>query len=235
MSLDLSLGIVLGGSASHIVSPRIFPGLIAWWRSDLGVSQASNVMSAWADQSASGFVLNARSTTNFAGYSANGGPQGLPSVTFSGTHSIGNGSLNMGGIRTSCTIFGCLAYTTGSQTSYGCYSNTNDPPIFLANGGTRDFRFPFDLTGGATSTNFEFWVGLCQSGAQAFRVNGSQMSSGTNTITNSAATVFYLGASSAGANAMTGAWCELGYFNRVLTTGEVTQLETYARSRYKLW
>lgn len=218
-----------------IASPRAFAGLAAWLTAGV-VTQSGGVMSAWVDRSSALFNLNAKSTTSFAGYSSSGGPNSIPELTFSGAQSIGSTSVNMGGMLDGCAIFGLLAFTGATQTSYATYCNTNDPPIFLDNGGTRAFRTPGgDITGGSVTSSYEVWTGLCKSGSQTFRVNGAQVGSGTNAQTVNPGSLFYFGADNGGNHPMTGGISELFILKRYPTMAEVLQAEDYLRNESGLW
>lgn len=63
--------------------PTHITGLIAWYRSDKGITLNGSTVSAWADQSGNGHHALQGSSAKQPGYLATGGPTGVPAIDFS--------------------------------------------------------------------------------------------------------------------------------------------------------
>jgi hypothetical protein len=80
---SLAAALLMSGRPSE---PEFTPGdltdLFAWYRADLGVTESSGTVSAWADQSSNGHDLTMSGDPN---YNATRGPNSTPDIYFDGT------------------------------------------------------------------------------------------------------------------------------------------------------
>ena len=68
--------------------PTSRAGLLAWWRSDLGITLNSGNVSMWADQSGNGHALTQATGSAQPAYNVSGGPGGKPSITYAGAQTL---------------------------------------------------------------------------------------------------------------------------------------------------
>lgn len=68
--------------------PTSRAGLLAWWRSDLGITLNSGNVAMWADQSGNGHNLSQATGSVQPAYNSSGGPGGRPSITYGGAQTL---------------------------------------------------------------------------------------------------------------------------------------------------
>ncbi len=81
-----------------ITSPLQLPGCQLWLRSDLGITTVTGNVSAWANQGTRGATMDAAQSTgaNRPIYTASGGQNNLPYLTFDGSRLMTIGALDSG-------------------------------------------------------------------------------------------------------------------------------------------
>lgn len=222
-----------------IVLPNQLPGLILWFRSDLGVTTSSGTITQWLDQSSSGIVLNSTvGAASFPTYNTSGGPNNLPYLSFTGTQFIGFNSGQTLPNPLNMTVFSVLQFNPASQLSYVFYNNTASVATFLDGSGARTFRngTGVDVIGSTQTGNWEQWTGTLTNGAQVFRVNGTQVGTSSTAYASpvAGATIAGFGGGTT-AHPLTGGVVEYICFNRVLSAYEIQIMEDYLRQRTGLF
>lgn len=214
--------------------PASLPGLITWFRSDLGVTTSSGKITVWNDQSPTGLILNANGgAASFPTYNTSGGPNNRPYLSFTGTQYIGISS-GTAPAPAAMTVFSVQQFNPSSQLSYCVYNNSVSIPTILDSTGTRVLRLQGgDLNVAGQTANYEQWTGTSASGAQVFRVNGTQIATASNANTSPAAsTIFGFGGGTT-AHPLTGGVTEYILYNRVLNASEIAVVENYLRALYQ--
>lgn len=225
-------------------SPTQVPGILAWYRADLGVTQAGGKASAWADQS--GNVDGTNRTLQQAT------PAKQPTYTVSdgllgGQPSISSAYLTEQWMQTGvwstplaqpCTALVVGYYTTTAHECWAFDSGAGAESGLVANRGPSTVR----LFGGSSYSSSPVALAFNTPAvflAQLDSVGGSSLwvSQGTGNaqgaVGTSAPSPLLILDAAAGAGSYTG-WtlAELAFWNRDLTQAEVNLLTNYAGSRY---
>lgn len=245
---------MVASTASATFAPTSLSGLQAWWKSGVGVTLNSTTVSQWDDQSGNGNNLTQGTAANQPTYNATDANwNGLASISFDGSndflkaHSL---AAMFQGTDTPYTIVtavkrgagGTFRFLLGSnesvsgnaQTAIGQRYNSTDEYVIYK----RDDTTTSAATEKGTANNNAVIIRWQHSGtvAEVF-VNGSSVGSGANDVgILTSQDLFTLGAfptaSSTAANFYVGEIVEVCIWNRLLTAGEQTQVETYFKEKF---
>ncbi len=238
-----------------LIDPPPLSGMLVWWAADFG-SNCSGActdgasQSTWADQSgnSNNGGLNICGT---AGVYHTNQINGKPAVTFNGN----SGSTAAATCYATPTTLDNKSTTT--MVAVARFAAGPGVELTLGAGGTSAFRWEGNGLGGGSNlfgifqgsaSNIGFdsaasvqtWFQAnvtynSSTGAYAFRLNRATDGSGTNakSIT---ANFSNVGINQAGGsiNTLNGQVAEFILYNRVLSAGEITTVETYLNSRYGL-
>ena len=221
-----------------------------WLRGDLGVTQSSNAISAWADQSVNGITVTQGTAGAKPTYSATGGPNNKPCVTFDGGDTLTALTIAQ------TTVFGASAGTvgivmnptggTGGVIPCMWYQTVNSNNMYLylnTASNTIKFEYGDDTNGNSTSTlmtvdAWHYYVITCVNSTThtAFKdgvADGNSPFTVTSSVLSSANGTIDIG-SYGGAVAFTGAIAEIVWFKTALGTADGTALGDYFAARHGL-
>lgn len=218
-------------------TPRSLSGLVAWYRSDLGITIATGV-SAWADQSGSGDAnrnaaqgTGANQPTYTAADAAFGNQPSLTSTAasnqclFTGVWSVALpavATIVLVG-KAPNTRYACDALTLAPQ--YACYSQGSNWALLQT----------LIDSSGISSTSASVLVSRFNGAASKANVSSNTAVTGLNVGTGTATGVTLLNSAVGGGFADGGATlAEIAYYNRLLTDAEVAAWNAYAGARYGL-
>lgn len=243
-----------------IFDPRSISGCRCWLRSDLGVTLNGSTVSNWANQ-VSGVSGDASQATGAKQptYNLLGGQNGLPRITFGGTHAL-EWALDLQGAMTVALVYKLSALPVANSTEFGMMAlKGSTGPVWSvidrlnAFTGYKDRNWLFNFTGGvstgstvgnatAVSTNFEIDI-IGFDGAGFTTANYTEkLNNIDQTLASSGA--FNLPAANLGSlggyvdsghtitGGMQGDLYEVIVYNRNLTATERAQLSEYLRYRY---
>lgn len=204
-------------------TPKALPGLISWYRADLGVTIATGV-SAWADQSGAGNTAVQATGANQPAFNAsNAGFNGRPTIT---------GTLNQSLSATVATpnpltlfVVGTLSASSFMVAGNGAWSLTDNGVNLVMNSGTGNALGPRAVSVAASMVAIDGVNGQVRTSQHT---GGSVVDTGASTGT--LITILNSVLVSNGGNVM----AEMAIWNRVLTAGEIDRLNTYASSRYAI-
>jgi hypothetical protein len=226
----------MGGGAAAVPAPEpdaiLGASLLQWVRSD--VVTVTDAVDVWPDQSGAGLDYTGSLTARFS-YSATGGPNNLPYLESDGTNDVMSSSLNLPAPATTPTlIFGCIyqvSWASGDSLCGGTASNdfrifqlTATPGLGMNNNAS------VNLNNGAPIGGWKWFLAYFTDTTSDYLTLGSSTVTGGD-AGGSGSTGRQLGAQ-AGANFIAARYAEIGYADRDLTAGELTQMQTYAAARY---
>lgn len=222
--------------------------LVLWLRADLGVTQSSGKVSAWADQSGNGYNFSEPSSTHYPPFvsSAIGGEPGVGSMT--------NGSAAALGLTCSATLATILASATGADrfmvlqaassqsTGTGLFSgnfgsSTQDTYLPYTDGNTYDEFFSTSRREIASTafTSASLYETISTASEWTALVNGTQVfttSSNTVGAPSSDLTLLYQFQSGTSGFGWAGYLCELAVYNGKLSGTDRTAFQNYSLARY---
>jgi hypothetical protein len=227
---------------SLIINPYRFAGggdlpvvtatLEAHYRGDLGITESSNVISAWADQSGNGITLTAAGTAQPTLVAS--GIGGKPTVQFDGTTDYLEGTLSLAQPHHFFIVFETIAWASGAAVVstvrdagvYAIRMRPSTPQLVLYTGG--------DYCDVSPTIGVEYLLQTFASGAsshQALNDGAESTDSGGTTATS----YIGLGAETAGANSANIQIAELALYSSEVTGADLTALKNYFNTRYSLW
>jgi hypothetical protein len=212
-------------------TPASLPGLVAWYRSDLGITLNGSTVSAWADQSGNGHHLTQGTGAQQPTYQASdAGWNGRPSLLSTiNTSSLGTGIFSQ---AQPVTIYFVSNMSTASA---------NQTPI----NGTGSYLIQW--TGSAwlihSNTSLTSPASSNTTGIMAFVFNSTSSavyrnSSASPIVTGDAgaigqnAALFALADNSSGLLAMGGTVVELAYYSGAHSSSQISKVFRYAGSLY---
>jgi len=218
--------------AAGLPGPADIGTALTWWyRSDLGVTESGGTVSAWADQSSN--ARNVSEATNKPAYSATGGPNSVPSITFDGTNDKLMSS-TFGPIAQPFHVFNVFKIVSWAHADYILGLESFDKVNLQQR----------DITGQMNQGNFNGVVigttnyGLVQSfwsGASSYQ----QLNNGTATTPSSAGSTAMNIVRFASDRAVTVpgnvAFVEAFAYPAQITGTDLATLLTYINTRYSLW
>lgn len=224
-------------------------GLVAWYKSNAGVTTVSNAVSQWNDQSGGGRNVT-QSTSSYRPLYVTNVINGYPVVRFQGTDDV---LKTASGVRpfdgtTKFSTFGCYRHnastlynsyqrvwwegSTSNINGYGLYINNATTPQIKASWGSTSSNAlltdPNTMTVGKwyavstiyNQTNHRMWV------------NGSYVGSAAKTNSNINTGVLNIGNYSTNNQGFNGDMTELIIYNRDVTDAERQQIEAYLSAKY---
>lgn len=230
------------GGAAFV--PTDLSGNIIWLRSDKGVTLNGSTVSSWTDQSPTATVFSQGTAALQPTYNATSGKNSLDGITFDGgDHLTGSGTFLNG--LTAYTIFSVCKHTADGV----FYNATGDAIGDQTYLGSRLARF-----GGTLGVGFGGYVEALSSyylvrtvydGSQTGNANRLKMYQNgaqktpldfsiyaVSPALPSGVTNCVIGRYELGGFNFTGVGQEMIMYNRVLTAGEITQVENYLVGRY---
>jgi hypothetical protein len=226
-------------SKQSFFAPTQLSGCVLWLRADMGITLSSGV-SAWGDQSGAGNGFSQATRGSQPGFSASGGPNGTPYVSFNGTSSGMSSSAPVTGITQNWTQFALLQnnnlttpsqiiFATGLTNGWGFDNASGSRGVLNLGTGAQTF--------GSATSNWELWTNWDTSGVNTTcHVNGSAVTSTGNISPGAGTGGSTLGADNGGAsNWWYGNLGELIVYNRTLTANEIAHVEAYVRARTAAW
>lgn len=227
---------VMTGASSAVVIPRDISGMVLWYRADLGVTLNGSDVSAWADQSASGYNAAQGTSAQQPAFVASG-QNSMPTLR---GHTNAS-RIDVAGMvaPTAMTLFLVLSRTTLSNKyplcsdaqSNGIIENFTANTLEWFNGnGTDRITFAETRTAGyhiatATQTN---------GGALTIYYDGAQAATKATAAANLRAVGFLFGAAGSVTNGTDGDIPELIVFNSVLSAADRAYVHNYLASRYAI-
>lgn len=230
-------------SRPSLWSPRAIAGLGAWYRGDMGITIATGV-SAWADQSGSGdsakTLAQATGTAQPTYNAADAAYAGRPTLTFTAASSqaLASGTWATAPAVAGCTFF--LVGQTGGLAAQEVLFDSISAARMLLDNNVLANGLRFLLSGGVTTTATlsakNVVVVQCVAGSTSTAVYVSAKTALVTGVSpgTSAPTGLTLGGAFNATGFLNGKLAEFGYFNRVLSGGEVNQLLAYAGTRYAI-
>lgn len=225
-----------GGASSVLPFPSTIANLDYRYRADLGITQASGTVSAWADQSGNANTLSQGTGALQPNYLATGGPNGFPALQSTGTQYIRASAAPLAGPTRNWTAFIVLNSSDNTITgrpfvngnSWGVQNTTGTRELVLT--GVAD-----DLDSTFSANTWELWTIQDNGTNQSMRVNGSAVTLSPNNGTPGAAASTIDAFSSNGSFIFKGKIAEVIAFGRTLTGTEIAQVEAYIRSWSHIW
>lgn len=233
-------------------------GMTIWWQADQGNNCAGpcsngSSQSSWADQSGSGnngTLTPAITSACVASVYNTNQINGKPAVTFNGNNTVGSEtcfSIGNAGVPIAwsggVTEFSVVKFTGVSGTSYTITSGGAGVFSWSHGGGAQlqNSSKACNAALGTGTASFDTnWHQMnttynSSTGAWAFRLDRANDNSGTNAQT-MGSTFLVLGTDPCGGGirSFLGQIAEFILYNRVLSAGEITTVETYLNSRYAL-
>lgn len=223
--------------ASGFVDPRSISNLVAWYRSDLGVSLSGSDVTTWADQSGNGHDLT--EATNRPVYNATSGANSLPGITFDGTNdklACSNFTSVPQPIYT-IAVFKLLSTPVNSAVISG--SNAVDTSRLISYATTASIGMSVWSTGGdfnnhiATTeiTNFHIWETLLNGASSSIRRDNGTADT-TGDVGTGAMTAVLLGTLGTGGEFTSFVISEVIIYGANITGTNQTNLRNYLNARY---
>jgi hypothetical protein len=216
--------------------PTNISGCVEWLRSDLGITLNGSTVSAWADQSGNGNNVTQGTALKQPGYSASGGALGNAYTSWtSNSAQILKGTL-AATLNTAYEYFFIADYDGAGTDNYGldfganfsAVNNTGSGGVWSPGQAASAINFSGVATNVPHIINYQ--AGVASSAATidggSPLTNGAAPSSGLTSIQIGS----YGG--DLGAFGWGGKIYEVIVYNRALTSGERTQINNYAVSRY---
>jgi len=214
-------------------------GCVVWLtaaRGLLAADIAGNAISTWADQSGQGNTPTQATGANKPTYSAAGGPNGRPVVTFSGNQWLALGSAPVS--ANNFTLIAVFKITGASQLMFSVGDGSTGVAVGTLSSRAVNCNGVATDSDGAFTSNYEVWTVTSSSAPlQALRVNGAAQSLSPNTTTTIAASAhFVIGAQTTVPNfPVTGGLAEAAFYNRVLGTAEILEAEAALATQYGIY
>jgi hypothetical protein len=184
--------------ASGITSPLDVDSLFYWYAADVGVTTNNNKVTQWNDLSGNGHHVTQADTSKAPTYSATGGPNSRPTMTFDGTddflasaaHFWGSDDLTVivvmkfgNATRDVQEIFLARGITSGSRAQWN-FRGLNDQPgttsdyrfrfFYFKDGGVTNFTHQTNVSGSTKSTSYKTYSHVGNVGtAQNIFINGA--------------------------------------------------------------
>ncbi len=217
--------------------------LRAWFRADLGVTEISNAVSVWADQSGNGNDVGQTTADDRPTVAATAGPGSTPTIQFdraNGQHLAGTGlTLTLSGDNLNTWILIRSNISSGQYFSQVRSVVPANVHVFRIRSNT-DFHSQYLSPATSTITNVPELTGfhlheIAWDGTthEVFMDNAS-IASGELSGTQAATTQIYLAGTESGASTLDGDISEVFYTNGEPTAGQKTRLIAYINTRYGL-
>jgi hypothetical protein len=161
------------GAELPSITPKVFSSLVAWWRSDMGVTTSSGNITSWADQSGNGWTATASGTAEPAFNATDANFNGWPSFTFNGSTNVLTTSSMLALNLTNPTMVAIFKFASLTASSQQIIMGTASRPQFGANvSGSQYYIYAGAVkeTGVAPSTS-----GIHAAGAVLDTVSGNTM------------------------------------------------------------
>lgn len=215
--------------------------VLQYCRADLGVTESSGAVSAWADQSGNGKHWEQLTGTNQPTFSATGGPNSTPCVDFDGSNDWMSTALDLPAPGTTPTLVGLVACpdtwsnndtlvasTPGSFDAGASITQQGaTPETDIYNGSTVG-----DNAGG-TLTNWHRYLALFTGANTNNRLKiNSTNATGINASGNDPGATRTLGARTAGAAPFDGKFAEVWHMNRAYVSTEESDVDAYITRRH---
>jgi len=249
--------------ASGITSPLDLDSLFYWYAADVGVTTNNNKVTQWNDLSGNGHHVTQADTSKAPTYSATGGPNSRPTMTFDGTNDFMASAAHFWG-SDDLTVIAVMKFANATRDAFEqiiargeitgnvrqwqlrgsgvSLSYSNDIVVFRDGGGANSNRASND----AKSTSFRVLSGVNSPASTRidFYINGSSSGSSETTGGTGDYTVYDavnkvgLGAANVGTTPsafLQGSISEIIVYSRALTTAERENLEkNYLCKKYGL-
>ena len=229
-SLSIGLGIqnirpARGGGSAIPQS-----GLSLWLKADAGVTLSGSNVTAWADQSGNGNNFTPASGTVVKSNNIIGSN---PAILFDGGSLVGNN------IDTAKTIYAVIKTLAESANQYAVILETTGGSLYSAISDT-EWGSYFNSAIGSTQTiptSTATIIATISDDGQTYeyRRNGQQVLTNTDGGGFYTRTAAYLGNDGSAAQAANIYLSEIIVYNRVPTTQERTQIETYLNTKYAIY
>lgn len=242
MSPAIEIGISTSSGGS-VFEPTDISGAVLWLRADMGITLATGV-SAWADQSVSGYDVSQAAGANQPAYNAaDADINNHPSIDFDGVNdSLTNLAMSLS--SASYTMFvacnpaapssqhwpwsmGTGAAGANEELSF-CVSNVDVPHWRIDNGTT----FAVDTT--TTLPGWHVWSGYTDGDDHRIWVDGSEGTASSTSVTLGTIDRMRVGARSNGAPFSDTTIAEIVLYGRKLSAPERQLVERYMLTRYGL-
>jgi hypothetical protein len=238
-----------GTAGAATFTPVALSGCVLWLRSDLGITLNGADVSAWADQSGTAVSLAQATASKQPLYNATDADfGGAPSVAFTSadSHTLESSATITYGPHTIFLVAGPLAasgsyyFTRKSGGTYREYCYGNDPMEYVGdrNGTGASSINNSDLSAWSTVAGVKT-IEMQMDGTHAghtVRVNGvdkREAGGATNDPgTGTGAGTLWLASEDGTGGFGQFEMSEMLIYSRVLTAGEITQVEAYLRARY---
>lgn len=233
-----------------VVDPRSLGTCEIWLRSDLGITTSGTAVKTWANQGTVGTSGNA--TSSGAGtpvYSAAGGVNGLPKITFDGTKAMAWAFSNQGasGARTWVLVWKMLSTPGSGFSIYSCKINNVFSEIIVDFNTYKNVSWVDGFgTGNMVGYDFSLGTSLVRYHIHTYS-GGTSSATGSYTATQDNATQTVLtsgaygitttpeiGARSDGSFASNVDLYEIMSYAGQFNASQLNTLNTYLKSRYAL-
>ncbi len=246
-----TLNSVTVSNFSYMTSvPQQEPNLIAWYRSDVGITQSSGAISSWSDQSG-----NSNDATQSTGSQKPTLVSGainnsiLPSVSFDGTDDRFSLPTDFSDLTAGGSLFIVLKPTSSSGTrtpiTVGNASNADSLTVQTNNTNSTLVAYNNTTSSSVSTSNNPITVNSYQVLEQTFEagsngtgtifVNGVQKAQATNlvsTLRNVSRSSNFIGMSSATADFFQGEIAEILFFKTTVSASSRASIESYFVSKF---
>lgn len=216
-------------------SPIDIPDLVRWWDSTVGVATSGGYVTTWTDQIVSA-VATATSSTNFTIGDTLNGISGITSPPTNSQRFDIPSVLTL----TALTIFGVLKRTGTNNPQYFLGASASQGIGAAYDGGSGYKPFIYDgpsgmiFEGGSNTINTPYYTTWGLSTSTGF-INQNGVQVATNSGNPNPQLIYSIFENSnAGFRTLQGTIWEILIYNRVLTGGEITQVQNYLASKYAL-
>jgi hypothetical protein len=210
--------------------------VVAWWRSDLGITLNGGNVSAWADQSGNGHNLAQGTAGLQPAYDATGGPNGRPKLDFTGDILV-NSTLNLPAPGTTPVFFWLVV----SQIDFSVNARLFGTGVNMAgmtqssSGNVNHYnQTAANVTAFALAT-FKRAESYFSNSTSDYNKVGSATTTGTNAGNSDPSAQLVLGGFDAGGGPVVSAnirCCEFFITNALPSGAQITALDAYATSLY---
>ena len=219
--------------------PNWLQSCIMWFRSDLGITLISGLVSQWNDQlNSGGYNVTQATSGNRPTYSASGGVNGIPYLGFAvaSTQDLANASFtHAASIPTECFIVATSSLASAQQIIIDFGADTNIVAQLVSSTTLAMYNGSI-LNGASPALNSIFILDFSQDGVGngSIAVNGGTAATGSVGSTAQGVTNLSIGSAYTNSQGWTGNIYEIFCFNVQLSTAQRQEVLNYLNYRYIL-